>query len=40
MIELMSTLAFIRAYIDDLLCITKGDLDDHSAKLRMVQTRL
>jgi len=40
MMELMSTLEFVRAYIDDLLCITKGDLDDHLAKLRMVLTRL
>eukprot|EP00804_Cyclotella_cryptica_P025341 CCRYP_012439-RA/>CCRYP_012439-RA protein AED:0.43 eAED:0.43 QI:0/-1/0/1/-1/0/1/0/196 len=33
MMELMATLEFIRAYIDDLLCITKGTLEDHLAKL-------
>jgi len=27
-------------YIDDLLCITKGSLDDHLAKLRRVLIRL
>ena len=40
MMELMATLDFVRAYIDDLLCITKGDLDDHLAKLKLVLTRL
>ena len=40
MMELMSTLKFVRAYIDDLLCITKGDLDNHLAKLKLVLTRL
>ena len=29
MTELMATLEFVRAYIDDLLCITKGTLDNH-----------
>jgi hypothetical protein len=32
--ELMGTLEFIRTYIDDLLCITKGSLDDHLSKLK------
>ena len=40
MMELMSTLEFVRAYIDDLLCITKGDLEDHLAKLKLFLTRL
>ena len=40
MIELMATLKFVRAYIDDLLCITKGDLDNHLARLKLVLTRL
>ena len=40
MSELMATLEFIRTYIDDLLCITKGSLDDHLAKLRRVLVRL
>ena len=40
MSELMSTLKFVRAYIDDLLCITKGSFEDHLNKLREVLTRL
>ena len=40
MSELIATLEFIRTYIDDLLCITKGSLDDHLAKLRRVFIRL
>ena len=36
----MVTLEFIQTYIDDLLCITKGSLDDHLAKLRRVLIRL
>ncbi len=36
MTELMVTLEFIRAYIYVLLCITKGTLDDHLAKLDLV----
>jgi hypothetical protein len=38
--ELMATLEFVKAYIDDLLCITKGDFDDHLAKLKLVLQRL
>jgi hypothetical protein len=38
--ELMATLEFVKAYIDDLLCIIKGDLDDHLAKLKLVLQRL
>ena len=37
--ELMTALEFIRAYLDDLLCITKASLQDHLGKLRMVLTR-
>ena len=40
MSELMATLEFVRTYIDDLLCITKGSLEDHLAKLGLVLTRL
>ena len=40
MSELMVALEFVRAYIDDLLCITKGSLDDHLSKLRQVFIRL
>jgi hypothetical protein len=36
MSELMVALEFVRAYLDDLLCITKGSLDDHLSKLRKV----
>ena len=38
--ELMVALEFIRAYLDDLLCIIKASLEDHLDKLRMVLTRL
>jgi hypothetical protein len=38
--ELMGTLEFVRTYIDDLLCITKGGLDDHLNKLKRVFIRL
>ena len=40
MSELMVALEFVRAYLDDLLCITKASLEDHLDKLRMVLTRL
>ena len=40
MTELMSTLEFVRAYIDYLLCTTKGTLEDHLAKLDLVLSRL
>ena len=36
MSELMGTLEFVRTYLDDLLCISKGSLDDHLNKLRRV----
>jgi hypothetical protein len=38
--ELMGTLEFIPTYIDDLLCITRGSLDDHLGKLKRVFIRL
>jgi hypothetical protein len=40
MSELMVALEFVRAYLDDLLCITKANLEDHLDKLKMVLTRL
>ncbi len=40
MTELMATLEFVRAYIDNLLCITKETLEDHLAKLDLVLSRL
>ncbi len=38
--NLMATLENVRAYIDDLLVITKGSLDDHLDKLKHVFIRL
>eukprot|EP00804_Cyclotella_cryptica_P029280 CCRYP_011684-RA/>CCRYP_011684-RA protein AED:0.42 eAED:0.42 QI:0/0/0/1/0/0/2/0/310 len=40
MSELMATLEFVRTYLDDLLCISKGNLEDHLNKLRTVFIRL
>jgi hypothetical protein len=40
MSNLMASLEYVRAYIDDLYVITKGDLDDHLAKLEAVFIRL
>ncbi len=38
--KLMGTLEFIRTYLDDLLCISKGSLEDHLNNLRWVFIRL
>jgi hypothetical protein len=38
--NLMATLEYVRAYIDNLLVITKGSLDDHLDKLKKVLVRL
>ncbi len=38
--NLMATLEYVRAYIDNLLVITKGSLNDHLDKLRQVFIRL
>ncbi len=38
--NLMASLEYVRAYIDDLLVITKGSLDDHLDKLKQVFIRL
>eukprot|EP00804_Cyclotella_cryptica_P029545 CCRYP_020582-RA/>CCRYP_020582-RA protein AED:0.42 eAED:0.38 QI:0/0/0/1/0/0/2/0/171 len=40
MSELMATLELVRTYLDDLLCISKGSLEDHLHKLRRVFIRL
>eukprot|EP00804_Cyclotella_cryptica_P027451 CCRYP_008864-RA/>CCRYP_008864-RA protein AED:0.29 eAED:0.29 QI:0/0/0/1/1/1/2/245/709 len=40
MSELMATLEFVQTYLDDLLCISKGNLEDHLNKLRRVFIRL
>ncbi len=36
MLELMETLEYVRAYLDDLLCISKLSLGDHLVKLAEV----
>ncbi len=36
MLELMESLEFVRAYLEDLLCISKLSLDDHLEKLEVV----
>ena len=38
MAGLTEHLEFVKAYIDDLLCITKGSFEDHLSKLRQVLT--
>ena len=38
--ELMATLEFVQTYLDDLLCITKGNLKDHLDKLEKVFIKL
>ena len=40
MSELMVALEYICTYLDDLLCITRANLDNHLQKLRQVLTRL
>ncbi len=40
MLDLMETLEYVRAYVDDLLCITRGTLEDHLDKLEEVLRRL
>ena len=40
MSELMATLDLFRTYLDDLLCITKGNLKDHLEKLEKVFSKL
>ena len=40
MMHLMETLEYIQACIDDLLCITRGTLEDHLEKLEEVLKRL
>jgi hypothetical protein len=38
--DLMASLEYVRAYIDDLLIITRGTLEDHLSKIETVLTRL
>ena len=40
MMDLMASLDYVRAYIDDLLIITRGTLEDHLSKIDTVLTRL
>ena len=40
MSELFDGLEFVRTYIDDLLCLTKGGFDDHLEKLERILYRL
>ncbi len=40
MMDLMEALEYVRAYIDDLLVITRGTLEDHLEKQREVLRRL
>jgi hypothetical protein len=40
MMDLIASLEYVRAYIDDLLIITRGSLDDHLLKIETVLTRL
>ncbi len=40
MMDLMEALEYVRAYIDDLLVITKGTLEDHLVKLGEALRRL
>jgi hypothetical protein len=40
MLELMETLDYVRAYLDDLLCISKLSLKDHLEKLEQVLRQL
>ena len=40
MSELMADLQFVRAHINDLLCLTKGTFDDHLEKLKRVLIRI
>jgi hypothetical protein len=40
MMDLMASLEYVCAYIDDLLIITRGTLDDHIEKIKLVLARL
>ena len=40
MSELFEGLNFVRTYIDDLLCLTKGSFKDHLEKLERVLFKL
>ncbi len=39
-LELIETLEYVQAYLDDLLCISRSSLEDHLKKLKEVLRRL
>ncbi len=40
MLELMESLEYVQAYLDDLLCISRSSLEDHLEKLEEIPRRL
>jgi hypothetical protein len=40
MLELIKSLEYVQAYLDDLLCISRSSLEDHLKKLKEVLRRL
>jgi hypothetical protein len=40
MLELMESLEYVQAYLDDVLCISKSSLEDHLKKLEEALRRL
>jgi hypothetical protein len=40
MLDLMETFEYVRAYLDDLLCISKLSLENHLEKLEKVLRQL
>ncbi len=40
MMGLIASLDYVRAYIDDLLVMTRGNIEDHISKLETVLIRL
>jgi hypothetical protein len=40
MMDLMASIDYVRAYIDDLLIITRGTIEDHISKIETLLTRL
>jgi hypothetical protein len=40
LMELMESLEYVQAYIDDLLCISRNSLEDHLEKLEEVLRQL
>jgi hypothetical protein len=40
MLELIESLEYLQAYLDDLLCISRSSLEDHLEKLEVVLRRL